>query len=605
MHDLGHRWVHLADGGAPDQLKGCEAMTRPDQLAVIEHVPAAQPGASPIVVLVHGSLDRSASFTRVVRRLDDLHTVVYDRRGYNRSRDALPLNATLDGHVDDLVSVIDGRPSIVVGHSYGGDVALAAALRPASLGSILAVAAYEPPTPWLPVYRSSPDAAPRGSPAEGDADDPEAAADAAERFFRRMVGDASWERLPETAKAARRADGPALAAELRAIRLAGGPVRCDHNAGAGDLWLRGELGGPPPAIGELAARAHARGRAVRDRRRLARGPSHPPRCLRRHGALGRGPGPASGRHRPMNVLLAGGSGLIGTALGDRLRVDGHQVTRLVRGPGGSRPKRDEVGWDPALGIVDLDRLDRSGPIDGVVNLAGAGIGDRRWSRSRKEVIVKSRIDSTRLLVDTFDRLSRHPSVLVSASAVGFYGDRGEEVLTEASAAGTGFLAGLCRAWEQAAGTAADSGTRTVFLRSGIVVARSGGALARQLPLFRLGLGGHTGTGAQFRSWISLDDEVAVIVRCLVDEGLSGPVNATAPNPVTDRALAKAIGAALHRPVALHVPAGVLRLALGAEMADELVLGGQRARPAALEARGHEFAHTEVGLALQAAVSPGP
>jgi pimeloyl-ACP methyl ester carboxylesterase len=193
-------------------------MTRPDQLAVIEHGPAARASSSPTVVLVHGSLDRSASFTRVVRRLGDLHTVVYDRRGYHRSRDALPLNATLEGHVDDLVSLVAGRPSVVVGHSYGGDIAIAAAVRPESRGSVLAVVAYEPPTPWLPVYRSAPDAAPRGAPDEGDADDPEAAAQAAERFFRRMVGDASWERLPETAKAARRADGPALTAELRAIR---------------------------------------------------------------------------------------------------------------------------------------------------------------------------------------------------------------------------------------------------------------------------------------------------------------------------------------------------------------------------------------------------
>ncbi len=222
MHDRGPGWVHLADGVAADQLKGCVAVTRTDQLAVTEHVPDGRAGP-PMVVLVHGSLDRSASFTRVVRRLDDLHTVAYDRRGYHRSRDALPLNATLAGHVDDLVSVIDGRPAVVVGHSYGGDVAIAAALRPASRPSILAVAAYEPPMPWLDVYRSAPDAAPRNSPVDSDTGDPEAAAQAAERFFRRMVGDASWERLPESAKAARRADGPALASELRAIRLAEAP----------------------------------------------------------------------------------------------------------------------------------------------------------------------------------------------------------------------------------------------------------------------------------------------------------------------------------------------------------------------------------------------
>ncbi len=195
-------------------------MTTPDGLSVTEHVPKGRSDA-PRVVLVHGSLDRSASFARVVRRLPDMHTVVYDRRGYHRSRAALPLHAGFDGHVDDLISIIDSQPAVVVGHSYGGDVALAAALRPESGGSVLAVAAYEPPMPWLAQYRTDPSR--QGSPVEADPGDPDAAGAAAERFFRRMVGDAAWERLPEPAKAARKADGPALAAELRAIRLAGAP----------------------------------------------------------------------------------------------------------------------------------------------------------------------------------------------------------------------------------------------------------------------------------------------------------------------------------------------------------------------------------------------
>ncbi|MGH9081174.1 MAG: alpha/beta fold hydrolase [Acidimicrobiales bacterium] len=192
-------------------------------LAVTEHVPKGSTRA-PVVVLVHGSLDRSTSFARVVRRLPDLHTVVYDRRGYHHSRRAIPIHTTLDGHVDDLISIIGGRPAVVVGHSYGGDVALGAALRPDVPRSILAVAAYEPPMPWLADYRSATDAdSSRSSAAEGDPDDPDVAAAAAERFFRRMVGDSAWERLPEPAKAARRADGPALAAELRAIRLTEAP----------------------------------------------------------------------------------------------------------------------------------------------------------------------------------------------------------------------------------------------------------------------------------------------------------------------------------------------------------------------------------------------
>ncbi len=307
----------------------------------------------------------------------------------------------------------------------------------------------------------------------------------------------------------------------------------------------------------------------------------------------------------MNVLLAGGSGLIGSALGERLRADGHRVTRLVRGPGGNRPKSDEVPWDPARGVVDIGRLEQAGPIDAAVNLAGAGIGDRRWSRSRKELIVTSRIDATRLLVETFGRLSARPAVLVNASAVGFYGDRGDEVLTEASPAGTGFLAGLCQTWERTAEPAADAGTRTVVLRSGIVMARGGGALGKQLPVFRLGLGGRIGPGTQYRSWISLDDEIGVILRCLEDEGLSGPVNATAPHPVTDAELAQAIGAALHRPAMLPVPAGALRLALGAEMAAEFLLAAQRAVPAALEARGYRFIHPDVGAALEAVLAGPP
>jgi pimeloyl-ACP methyl ester carboxylesterase len=192
-------------------------MSQTATLSITEHVPADPVGAQPVVVLVHGSLDRSASFARVLRRLDDLHTVVYDRRGYHRSRQVLPLNSTLDGHVDDLVTVIDGRSAVVVGHSYGGDIALGAALREGG-STIVAVAAYEPPMPWLAVWPRSARAAASdiatGS-ADGSADTDEAAA---ERFFRRMVGDAAWERLPEAGKRARRADGPALAAELKAIR---------------------------------------------------------------------------------------------------------------------------------------------------------------------------------------------------------------------------------------------------------------------------------------------------------------------------------------------------------------------------------------------------
>jgi pimeloyl-ACP methyl ester carboxylesterase len=194
------------------------------ELAVNEHFPSDSGADEPVVVMVHGSLDRSTSFARVLRRLGDLHTVAYDRRGYHRSRDALPINTTLDGHIDDLLAVIDGRPSVVVGHSYGGDIALGAALRDGGSTSILSIAAYEPPLPWLGEWSRRP-TAPSARPQEsttgpGGSDSAEAAA---ERFFRRMVGDAAWDRLPEEGKAARRADGPALAAELHAIRLTEAP----------------------------------------------------------------------------------------------------------------------------------------------------------------------------------------------------------------------------------------------------------------------------------------------------------------------------------------------------------------------------------------------
>ncbi len=208
--------TRYADGTA--RLPGSGGMSMPAQLSISEHEPSGPGEAGPLVVLIHGSLDRSASFARVLRRLDDLHTVIYDRRGYHRSRDALPLNTTLDGHVDDLLDVIGDRPAVVVGHSYGGDIALGAAVRAGS-PTILSVAAYEPPMPWLAVWPANAGAT-AAAVATGPASAPtDSDQEAAERFFRRMVGDSAWERLPEEGKRARRVDGPALAAELRAIRL--------------------------------------------------------------------------------------------------------------------------------------------------------------------------------------------------------------------------------------------------------------------------------------------------------------------------------------------------------------------------------------------------
>jgi uncharacterized protein len=305
----------------------------------------------------------------------------------------------------------------------------------------------------------------------------------------------------------------------------------------------------------------------------------------------------------MNVLVAGSTGLIGTALVNRLENGEHHVIRLVRGD--PKPSTTPaVKWDPRKGSYDRQALAELGPIDAAINLAGAGIGDRRWSPARRQELRDSRIDSTRSVAELLGECRPRPRALVNASAVGYYGDRGDEILTETSTNGTGFLAGLCRQWEEATAPAADAGIRTVMVRSGIVLAPHGGALSRQLPLFRLGLGGRLGPGTQFRSWISLEDELSALVRCLEDDDLSGPVNLTAPEPVTDADFAVSLGRALHRAVRLPVPATALRLALGTEMASEMLLGGQRVVPAALNAHGFHFAHPVVDDALRWVLDQG-
>ena len=307
----------------------------------------------------------------------------------------------------------------------------------------------------------------------------------------------------------------------------------------------------------------------------------------------------------MHVLVTGSSGLIGTALVDSLVTGGHQVTRLVRTTSPDSTPRDgvsDVSWDPEAGTIDTGSLAEGAPIDGVVHLAGAGVGDKRWTDARKQVILTSRTDSTSLLVSTLSALPTLPSVLVSASAVGYYGDRGEDVLDEGSPPGTGFLADVCVAWERAAAPASEAGIRTVLLRTGIVLSGSGGVLAKQLPLFRLGVGGRIGSGRQYRSWITLDDHVGAIVHALSDDSLSGPVNSTAPHPSTDAQLARALGTALHRPSFLAVPARALKLALGPEMATEMVLASQRVLPSTLLASGYEFTHTDLDDAVRSVLA---
>lgn len=310
----------------------------------------------------------------------------------------------------------------------------------------------------------------------------------------------------------------------------------------------------------------------------------------------------------MNVLVTGGHGLIGTALVASLASDGHRVVRLVRtaGPSGPPPAPSptaarvptvDVHWDPVHGTIDTEALEQAAPIDGVVHLAGAGIGDRRWNPVRKAEILSSRTASTALLAATVAGLDPRPGVVVSGSAIGYYGNRGDEILTEGAGRGSGFLADVCEAWERSAAPAADAGIRTVLLRTGIVLAAGGGVLAKQLPVLRLGLGGPLGSGRQYQSWISLADEVGAIRHALDTPTISGPLNATAPEPATNAALTAALGRHLHRPALLPVPAPALRLALGTEMASELVLASQRVIPQVLQDHGYTFSHPTLDTAI--------
>jgi uncharacterized protein len=301
----------------------------------------------------------------------------------------------------------------------------------------------------------------------------------------------------------------------------------------------------------------------------------------------------------VEVAITGASGLIGSALSRALRDDGHIVRPLVRPAStGQRAGPDAIGWDPVAGTIEAAALEG---IDAVVHLAGAGIGDKRWSPARKREIRDSRVRGTDLLARTLAGLDRPPAVFVSGSAVGLYGDRGDEVLTERSAPGADFLAGVVQAWEAAAQPAVDAGIRTVFLRNGVVLAAEGGMLPRLVTLFRFFVGGRLGSGRQWLSWVSIDDEVGVI-RFLFDQAdASGPVNVTGPTPVTNAQFTEALGAALHRPTVVPVPAVGPRLVLGREMADEMLFVSQRAVPAALTAAGYRFTHPDVATALGALV----
>ena len=295
----------------------------------------------------------------------------------------------------------------------------------------------------------------------------------------------------------------------------------------------------------------------------------------------------------MDVAITGSHGLIGTALTTALSQRGDTVRRIVR----SNPGPKDLRWD-----IDAQTLDPAGleGVDAVVHLAGEGIGEKRWSDEQKRRVLESRTRGTTLLARTLAGLGRRPAVLVSASAVGYYGDRGDEVLTEDSPSGDGFTAEVCRQWEASTQAAADAGIRVAIVRTGIVLSKEGGAFPRLLPLFRLGLGGRMGSGRQWWSWIGVEDEVGAILH-VIDGDLSGPVNLTAPNPVRNAELTRTLGRVLHRPAVVPVPPFGPALLLGRELAHELLFSSQRVLPTRLEASGYRFRHPDLEGALQAAL----
>ena len=300
----------------------------------------------------------------------------------------------------------------------------------------------------------------------------------------------------------------------------------------------------------------------------------------------------------MNVVVSGATGLIGSALAARLARGGHHVVRLVRRA--ARPGEAALTWDPAAGSLDRAGLERV-RCDAVVHLAGENVFGR-WTVAKKRRIRESRVTGTRLVSEAIAGLGRRPQVLLAASAVGYYGDRGAEELTERSPAGDDYLARVAREWEEATAPAARAGVRVVNLRFGVVLTPAGGALAKMLPAFRLGLGGPIAGGTQYVSWIALDDVLDAIGHALATHSLAGPVNVTAPHSVTSLELARTLGRVLRRPAVLPVPALALRLVFGVESA-ALLESGQRVLPERLLASGFRFRFPELEPALRRLLGP--
>jgi hypothetical protein len=298
----------------------------------------------------------------------------------------------------------------------------------------------------------------------------------------------------------------------------------------------------------------------------------------------------------MKIAVTGASGLIGSALVRALRAGGHDVLRLVRRTP-SAP--DEVQWDPERAEVDVAALRG---LDGLVHLAGAGVGDRRWTAAYKQTIRSSRVDGTWVVADALTRLDPLPRVMVSGSAIGWYGDTGDRAVEEGAPAGDDFLAQVCVDWEAATRPAEAAGIRVAHARTGLVLDRAGGALQRLLPIFRLGGGGRLGSGRQYWSWITLEDEVRALTFLLEADGVAGPVNLTAPTPVTNAEVTRTLARVVRRPALLPVPSAALKVALG-DFSDD-ILGSQRVLPGVLQRSGFAFRHQEIEQGLRAAVT-GP
>ena len=293
----------------------------------------------------------------------------------------------------------------------------------------------------------------------------------------------------------------------------------------------------------------------------------------------------------MKIAISGSHGLVGDYVRNKLKGEGHEVVRIIRRRRGDRAP--DIYMSPRDGTMDMRKLEGQ---QAVIHLAGAPIVEKRWSKERKQLLHDSRVKHTRFLCESIAKVKRRPKILLSASAVGIYGDRGDEVLDEDSAAGDGFLAELCQDWEAAVSPAVEAGVRVVNMRFGIVLSTEGGALGKMIPAFRSGFGGKLGSGKQYMSWISLQDVYYVISDLLLDENIRGPVNMVSPGPVTNLSFTKALGRAMHRPAVCSVPAGMLRLAMG-ELADEALLVSQQVVPKRLIDAGYDFRFKDIEKTL--------